>query len=181
MQVNVNGCTLRLVVGDIAEQKADAIVNAANADLAGGGGVDGAIHSAGGPSIMADTKNRYPDGCPVGSAVESVAGHLSAKHIFHAVGPIWRGGKEGEPAQLQAAYRACLKLAVEHGCHSIAFPAISAGAYGYPLDLAANVAIKTCTDFQKWHKAPQEVRFVLFSEGDYGAFAHSLDLQIENK
>jgi O-acetyl-ADP-ribose deacetylase (regulator of RNase III) len=181
MQVNVNGCTLRLVVGNIAEQKADAIVNAANSQLAGGGGVDGAIHAAGGPLIMADTTTRYPNGCPVGSAVESIAGHLSAKHIFHAVGPVWRGGKEGEPAQLQSAYRNCLKLAVEHGCESIAFPAISAGAYGYPLDLAANVAIKTCTDFQKWHKAPQEVRFVLFSEGDYGAFAHSLDLQIENK
>ena len=150
MQVNVNGCSLRLIVGDITEQKADAIVNAANSSLAGGGGVDGAIHAAGGPAIMEGTNARFPDGCPTGSAVPSVAGLLSAKFVFHAVGPVWRGGREGEPALLQSAYRACLKLAVDHACESIAFPAISAGAYGYPVDLAANVAIKTCTDFQKW-------------------------------
>ncbi|MCR9202178.1 MAG: O-acetyl-ADP-ribose deacetylase [Planctomycetaceae bacterium] len=179
MLVNICGCKLNLVQGDITEQQVDAIVNAANSSLAGGGGVDGAIHSAGGPAIMAETDEKYPDGCPTGKAVVSTAGHLSAKYVFHAVGPVWRGGKEGEPVQLQSAYRKCLQLAVKHECESIAFPALSAGAFGYPLDLAANVAIKTVTDFQKWHKAPAEVRFVLFTEGIYGAFARSLETQIE--
>jgi len=179
MLVNVSGCSLQLLVGDITEQQVDAIVNAANSDLAGGSGVDGAIHSAGGPQIMADTQSKHPDGCPTGQAMESVAGRLSAKHVFHAVGPVWRGGREGEPEALASAYRSCMKLAVEHNCDSIAFPAISAGAYGYPLDLAANVAIKVTTDFQKWHKRPTEVRFVLFSEGIYGAFARALEIQIE--
>lgn len=178
MLVNVSGCSLQLIVGDITEQSADAIVNAANSELAGGSGVDGAIHSAGGPAIMQDTA-RYADGCPTGSAVASVAGNLSAKHVFHAVGPVWRGGKEGEPEQLASAYRNCMKLAMTHNCESIAFPAISAGAYGYPLDLAANIAIKATTDFQKWHKQPHEVRFVLFSEGIYGAFARALEIQID--
>ncbi|MEZ6124407.1 MAG: macro domain-containing protein [Planctomycetaceae bacterium] len=179
MLVKISTCELQLIVGDIAQQQADAIVNAANPMLAGGSGVDGAIHAAGGPEIMQDTQSRYPDGCPVGSAVASVPGRLSAKHLFHAVGPVWRGGQFDEPALLVSAYRSCLKLAVERDCHSIAFPAISAGAYGYPLDLAANVAIKACTDFQKWHKCPRHVRFVLFSEGVYGAFARAVEEQIE--
>lgn len=179
MLVNISGCKLNLLQGDITEQQVDAIVNAANSSLAGGGGVDGAIQSAGGPAIMQDTNAQYPDGCPTGNAVASVAGNLSAKFVFHAVGPVWRGGREGEPALLQSAYRKCLQLAVKHECQSIAFPAISAGAYGYPLDMAANVALKTVTDFQKWHKKPPEVRFVLFSEGDYGAFARSLETLIE--
>ena len=179
MFVNIFGCKLNLVQGDITEQQVDAIVNAANSALAGGGGVDGAIQDAGGPAIMEATSAQYPNGCPTGSAVESTAGNLSAKHVFHAVGPIWRGGKEGEPELLQKAYRKCLQLAVKYDCKTVAFPAISAGAYGYPLDLAANVAIKTVTDLQKWHKKPQEVRFVLFTEGIYGAFARSLETLIE--
>lgn len=179
MLVNISGCKLNLIQGDITEQQVDAIVNAANSQLAGGSGVDGAIHTAGGPSIMKDTQSLHPDGCVTGAAVASVAGNLSAKHVFHAVGPVWRGGREGEPTLLQSAYRKCLQLAVKHECKSIAFPAISAGAYGYPLDLAANVALKTVTDFQKWHKQPPEVRFVLFSEGVYGAFARSLETLIE--
>lgn len=179
MKVNICGCSLQLVQGDLTDQSVDAIVNAANAQLAGGSGVDGAIHRVGGPDIMADTQKRYPEGCPTGSAVDSVAGHLSAKYVFHAVGPVWKGGREGEPELLSSVYRSCLKLAVQHGCKSIAFPAISAGAYGYPLDLAANVALKTCIDFQKWHKAPADLRFVLFSEGVYGAWARSLEAQVE--
>ena len=177
MLANISGCSLQLLVGNITEQTADAIVNAANSELAGGSGVDGAIHAAGGPAIMEDTA-RYSEGCPTGGAVRSVAGNLSAQHVFHAVGPVWRGGKEGEPEHLASAYRSCMKLAVEHDCESIVFPAISAGAYGYPLDLAANIAIKATTDFQKWHKQPSEVRFVLFSEGVYGAFARALETQI---
>lgn len=179
MQVNVCGCKLVLSVGDITEQSADAIVNAANSELAGGSGVDGAIHAAGGPSIMEETQRLYPDGCETGSAVASTAGNLSAKFVFHAVGPVWQGGRSGEAELLVSAYRSCLQLAVEHNCETIAFPAISAGAYGYPLDLAANVAIKACTDFQKWHKLPSEVRFVLFSEGIYGQFSRAVEAQIE--
>ncbi|MCA9083849.1 MAG: O-acetyl-ADP-ribose deacetylase [Planctomycetaceae bacterium] len=181
MLVNVSGCRLELLQGDITEQKADAIVNAANSALAGGGGVDGAIHRAGGDSIMRETRERYPDGCDTGNAVASSAGLLSARFIFHAVGPVWKGGKHGEPAQLASAYRKCLQLAVDHKCESIAFPAISTGVYGYPLDLAANIAIKTCVDFQKWHKQPREIRFVLFSEGALGAFARSLEVQVSQK
>ena len=179
MRVNICGCTLQLLQGNITEQSVDAIVNAANSDLAGGGGVDGAIHAAGGPEIMNDTDVRFPDGCPTGSAVASVAGHLSAKFVFHAVGPVWQGGRKGEPELLASAYRKCLKLAVENNCETIAFPAISTGVYGYPIDLAANVSLKTCIDFQKWHKTPKELRFVLFSEGIYGAFARSLEAQVE--
>lgn len=179
MQVNICGCRLQLLQGDITEQSVDAIVNAANSELAGGAGVDGAIHRAGGPDIMEDTRQNHPEGCPTGSAVASVAGHLSAKFVFHAVGPIWKGGREGEPEQLSSVYRSCLKLAVEHNCASIAFPAISTGAYGYPVDLAANVSLKTCIDFQKWHKAPRDLRFVLFSEGMYGAWVRSLESQVE--
>lgn len=179
MQVNVCGCKLVLSVGDITDQNVDAIVNAANPQLAGGAGVDGAIHDAGGPTIMEETDRLYPDGCETGSAVASAAGNLSAKFVFHAVGPVWQGGRSGEAELLVAAYRSCLKLAVEHGCETIAFPAISAGAFGYPLDLAANVAIKACTDFQKWHKQPPEVRFVLFSEGIYGQFSRAVEAQIE--
>lgn len=130
---------------------------------------------------MEETGQRYPEGCPTGSAVETSAGNLSAKYIFHAVGPVWRGGRHDEPALLAAAYRSCLKLATKLNCESIAFPAISAGAYGYPVDQAANVALKTAIDYQKWHKTPQEVRFVLFSDGMYGAFARSLDIQVEMK
>lgn len=179
MQVNVCGCQMQLVLGNITEQSVDAIVNAANPELAGGGGVDGAIHAAGGPSIMEQTKAEFPAGCPTGSAVATQAGLLSAQLVFHAVGPIWQGGQQEEPLQLMSAYRRCMQLATEHGCESIALPAISTGAYGYPIDLAANVALKTCIDYQKWHKAPQLVRFVLFSEGDYGAFARSLEQQVE--
>ncbi|MCA9063111.1 MAG: macro domain-containing protein [Planctomycetaceae bacterium] len=178
MIVHIGANKLELVVGDITHQTVDAIVNAANQMLAGGGGVDGAIHRAGGETIMQDTNERYPEGCPTGSAVSSVAGDLSAKFVFHAVGPVWRGGQQGEAAQLASAYRSCLKLAVDNNCRSVAFPAISTGAYGYPLDLAANTAIKAVMDFMKWHKQPELVRFVLFDEGFYGAFARSLETQV---
>jgi len=179
MQVNVCGCEMQLVLGDITQQTVDAIVNAANSDLAGGGGVDGAIHSAGGPAIMEETREKFPNGCATGSAVVTQAGLLSAKWVIHAVGPVWKGGQLEEPLQLMSAYRRCMQLATELECESVALPAISTGAYGYPIDLAANVALKTCIDYQKWHKAPQQVRFVLFSEGDYGAFARSLEQQVE--
>jgi O-acetyl-ADP-ribose deacetylase (regulator of RNase III) len=118
MQVAINQQTLELAQGDVTLQQVDAIVNAANSRLAGGGGVDGAIHRRGGPGIMAETDQRYPDGCPTGSAVISGAGRLAAKHVIHAVGPIWRGGNRGEADQLAGAYRRSLELAVEHDCRS---------------------------------------------------------------
>ncbi len=179
MLVRIGKCRLQLLQGDLTDQQVDAVVNAANAQLAGGGGVDGAIHRAGGPEIMKDTDARYPDGCPTGEAVASVAGHLPARHVIHTVGPVWRGGRDGEPAALASCYRKSLQLAVDLDCKSVAFPAISTGVYGYPLDLAANVALKACIDFLKWHKQPEDVRFVLFGEGAFGAFARSLELQAD--
>jgi O-acetyl-ADP-ribose deacetylase len=171
----IGECTLELVQGDITCQQVDAIVNAANAKLAGGGGVDGAIHRAGGGEIMAETDRLYPDGCPTGSAVASTAGNLPAKFVFHAVGPVWRGGQKGEPEQLQSVYRRCLELALERDCDSIAFPAISTGVYGYPMDLAAEHSLTTVIDFLRERQAPRRVRFVLFGSGALGAFSRVLE------
>jgi O-acetyl-ADP-ribose deacetylase (regulator of RNase III) len=174
MRVELGGCVLELVEGDVTLQEVDAIVNAANSRLAGGGGVDGAIHRRGGPSIMAETDRKYPDGCPTGSAVISGAGNLQAKHVIHAVGPVWRGGNRGEPDLLASAYRRCLELAAERQCKSIAFPSLSTGAYGYPIDQAARVALTTVVDFLKRHAQPELVRFVLFGREAHAAFAAAL-------
>ncbi len=175
MQRQIHGQTLELRQGDITLQKIDAIVNAANSRLAGGGGVDGAIHRRGGPEIMAETRAKYPAGCPTGSAVLSGAGKLEAKHVIHAVGPVWHGGGRGEAELLAGAYRRSLELAVEAGCESIAFPALSTGAYGYPMDLGARVALSTAIRFLEEHGKPALVRFVLFDAGAYGAFAAALE------
>lgn len=175
MQTIINNQTLELAQGDIAEQTVDAIVNAANSSLMGGGGVDGAIHDRGGPEIMQETDQKYPEGCPTGSAVISTAGDLPAKYVIHAVGPVWHGGNRDEADLLASAHRRCLELAVEHQCQSIAFPAISTGAYGYPVDQAAHVALCTTIDFLKQHGSPSLVRFVLFSSDDYRQFAAVLE------
>src|SRR5690606_7336151 len=158
-----------LARGDITTQHVDAIVNAANSRLAGGGGVDGAIHRAGGPEIMEATARDYPEGCPTGSAVITTAGKLPAKFVLHAVGPVWKGGRQGEPELLRSAYRRCLELAVENGCKSIALPAISTGIYGYPMDRAAIDSLSEVIEFLRNNPAPLHVRFVLFGEGAYGA------------
>ena len=141
------GKTLKLVTGDITREPADALVNAANAALAGGGGVDGAIHRAGGPAIMEelDRIRRESGRCQTGSAVATGAGRLPARWVFHAVGPVYRGGASGEPELLASCYRACLRMAEERGVRVMAFPAISTGAYGYPLDEAAAIAIRETT------------------------------------
>jgi O-acetyl-ADP-ribose deacetylase len=177
----VGSCRIELLVGDITVQEVDAIVNAANSRLAGGGGVDGAIHRAGGPAIMDETRTRYPQGCPTGSAVISGGGKLSARYVIHAVGPRWRDGKHQEPEQLAAAYRASLELAVANQCHALAFPALSAGAYGYPLPQAAEVALQTVSDFLREHHAPAEVRFVLFNDAIYAEFARALERIAEDQ
>ena len=174
MQVEINHQTLELVEGDITRQEIDAIVNAANTRLAGGGGVDGAVHRKGGPAIMAETDAKYPDGCPTGSAVISGAGNLPARFVIHAVGPFWGGGGRGEPQLLAGAYRRCLELAVEHECTGIALPSLSTGAYRYPIELAARVALQTAIDFLNEHGRPGRVRFVLFGEPAYQAFADAL-------
>ncbi len=175
MQVRFGDCVIELTQGDITRQQVDAIVNAANAHLAGGGGVDGAIHRAAGPTIMAETRERYPEGCPTGSAVATSAGKLPVKKIFHAVGPRWRGGVKGERDLLKDACRKCLELAVEYQCDRIAFPAISTGAYGYPMDLAAEDSLSAVREFLLANGKPQVVRFVLFSEGALGAFSRALE------
>ena len=177
MIVKIGRSTLELVQGDVALQQVDAIVNAANSELAGGAGVDGAVHRAAGPALMAETRQKYPHGCPTGSAVVTAAGNLPAKFVLHAVGPIWRGGQKGEPEQLASAYRRCLELAVEQRCQSVAFPAISTGAYGYPRDLAAEVSLGVARKFleDQGESSPLLVRFVLFDGGAFGAFARVLE------
>jgi O-acetyl-ADP-ribose deacetylase len=177
VHLTINDRTLELVQGDIAVQQVDAIVNAANSRLAGGGGVDGAIHRAGGPAIKEETRRRYPDGCPTGSAVVSGAGNLPAKYVIHAVGPVWGGGTRGEEALLRGAYRAALQLAADHGCRSVALPALSTGAYRYPIPAAARVAINAAAEFLKNLAAdqpPQTVRIVLFSSAVLAIFEQAL-------
>ncbi len=168
MRVELEGCILELHQGDITLEETEAIVNAANSRLAGGGGVDGAIHRRGGPEIMAQTRAKYPAGCPTGSAVASVAGRLKATHVIHAVGPVWKGGGAREAELLASAYRRSFELALETGCRSIALPALSTGAYGYPMDQAARIALTTAVEFLQTHGQPQRVRFVLFDAGAYG-------------
>jgi O-acetyl-ADP-ribose deacetylase (regulator of RNase III) len=170
MERKINGKTLQLVQGDITEQQVDAIVNAANSRLAGGGGVDGAIHRRGGPAIMQETRRRYPQGCPTGSAVISGAGELPAKYVIHSVGPVWRGGKSGEPELLRSAYQTSLRLAAEHGRKSVAFPSLSTGAYGYPMDQAAEIALSTAIEFLDRDNPLELVRFVLFGAPAYDEF-----------
>lgn len=169
--------TIELVLGDITQQQVDAIVNAANSRLAGGGGVDGAIHRAGGPSIMTETRRHYPDGCPTGSAVITTAGNLAAKHVIHAVGPVWNGGQRGEETLLASAYQTSLELANERNCASVAMPALSTGAYRYPLEAAAQVAVATSAAFLAELDDSRPlvlVRFVLFSADALAAFQQAL-------
>ncbi len=157
----------RIVIkqGDITGEDVDVIVNAANSRLAGGGGVDGAIHRAAGPSVMDEC--RRIGGCPTGEAVITDAGNLPAKKIIHTVGPRWGGGERGEPYLLENAYRNSLELAKEHGLKTIAFPAISTGVYGYPLEQATEIALKVGAEFVD---SFDEIRFVTFSANDYEVY-----------
>jgi len=179
MLVQFGSCRLQLVQGDITVQEVDAIVNAANSKLAGGGGVDGAIHRVAGPTLKQQTQQKFSDGCPTGEAVATDAGNLRAKHVFHAVGPVWRGGQRGERKLLTLAYQHCLQLAVEHHCSSIAFPAISTGVYGYPVDLAADASLNAVREFLIEHEKPDRVLFVLLDTGTYGGFSRVLESMTE--
>jgi O-acetyl-ADP-ribose deacetylase (regulator of RNase III) len=165
-----NGKKLRLVVGDITKIRVDAIVNAANSGLRGGGGVDGAIHRAGGPGIMRelDEIRASSGGCPTGSAVVTTAGVLPAKYVIHAVGPIYQDGQHGEPAHLASCYRKSLELAEERGARTVSFPAISTGVYAYPTNQAAEVALDSVAQyFEQTGSGVREVLFVLFDQGSY--------------
>jgi len=173
-----NGKVLKLMVGVITRVAADAIVNAANSALAGGGGVDGAIHRAGGPSIMRelDVIRARDGGCPTGSAVSTGAGFLAAQFVFHAVGPVYRDGRRGEPELLASCYRTCLALAEQHAIETIAFPSISTGAYGYPIRDAAQIALRETTRHLRLEKSVvSQVVFLLFSDADYKVYASALD------
>lgn len=157
----IDGRRLELVTGDITQQHVDAIANAANASLAGGGGVDGAIHRAAGPELMTELRRRYHRGTPTGTAVETSAGRLHAKWVLHAVGPRWRGGAQGEAEQLASAYQACLDLCDRLGARSVAFPAISLGIYGYPVDEGARIAVETVAKHLRGGTSVELARFVL--------------------
>jgi O-acetyl-ADP-ribose deacetylase (regulator of RNase III) len=173
MNIKIKNATLSLIQGDITRQETDAIVNAANARLAGGAGVDGAIHAAGGPSIM--TECRKIGGCPTGQAVITAGGNLKARYVIHTVGPVYQGGGGGEAAQLRSAYLESLKLASARGLKSLAFPAISTGVYAYPMEEAAHIALETVTDYLRQHSDVELVRFVLFSRKMYDVFAAELE------
>jgi O-acetyl-ADP-ribose deacetylase (regulator of RNase III) len=159
---------IEFVLGDITEQEVDAIVNAANPGLLGGGGVDGAIHRAGGPSILEEC--RLLGGCAAGDVKPTSGGRLPARHVLHAVGPIWRGGAEGEAELLASCHRRAIQLADELGCTSVAFPAISTGAYGYPVGLAAPVAIAATQSALADHPSVHLVRFVFRDEATLAAY-----------
>jgi O-acetyl-ADP-ribose deacetylase (regulator of RNase III) len=171
-RIQIGSSVIELVKGDITTEATDAIVNAANSGLRGGGGVDGAIHSVGGPEIMAEC--RRIGGCPTGGAVLTTGGNLKAKYVIHAVGPVYRGGTKGEEALLAGAYRASLEIASKEGVKSLAFPSISTGAYGYPISDASRVALKTAIDYVTDHPEIKLVRFVLFSDGDLNIYRKSL-------
>jgi O-acetyl-ADP-ribose deacetylase (regulator of RNase III) len=175
MRISVQGRILELAQGDITRQAVDALVNAANSRLEPGGGVDGAIHRAGGPAILEELTTRYPRGCLTGSAVITSAGNLRARYVVHAVGPVWQGGQSGEPDLLCSAYRKSLTLVSEQGCKSVALPAISCGVYGYPVDLASQIALATTKQFLEQDPTIELARFVLLGDGMYGAFARALE------
>ena len=169
----VAGARIDLELGDITHEMTDAIVNAANSSLLGGGGVDGAIHRAGGPAILEEC--RKLGGCPTGDAKLTGGGRLAARHVIHTVGPVYRDGRHGEPDLLASAYRRSLEVAVEHHLRSIAFPSISTGAYRYPIAEAAPLALRTVAGFLEQHPGQLDVvRFVLYGGRDLAVYSDAL-------
>ncbi len=185
METKIGNATLQLVRGDITDMEADAIVNAANSTLLGGGGVDGAVHRKGGPRILEECKRiratEWPDGLPTGQAVITSGGNLKAKHVIHTVGPVWHGGFHEEAKLLRQAYRNSLKLAVSKGLKTVAFPSISTGAYGYPTEEASRVAVKAVADFLENEDKLDRVTFVLFSQRDFDIYSEAVKSVLTEK
>ena len=176
-EVSINHTRLSIIQGDITKQGTDAIVNAANSSLMGGGGVDGAIHRAGGPAILEECKQivAKQGRLPTGKAVITTGGNLKARFIIHTVGPIWHGGNKGEPELLASAYRESLKVAAENNLSTVSFPSISTGAYGYPVTKAARVAINTAvSSLREGVTSIKEVVFVLFDSATFQSYASVL-------
>lgn len=175
MEFTVGSTKIRMLRGDITQQDTEALVNAANSSLMGGGGVDGAIHLAGGPTILQECKQivEREGRCPPGKAVITGGGRLKARYVIHAVGPIWRGGNSGEEDLLREAYVSSLDLAREYGISSLSFPAISTGAYGFPRERAARIAIRAVLDYVKTRPF-SEIRFVLFTDEDLNVYQRVL-------
>lgn len=173
----IGNSTLEIVLNDITEMNTDAIVNAANSSLLGGGGVDGAIHSKGGKTILEECKkirlSKYPNGLPTGDAIITSAGNLKAKFIIHTVGPIWKGGMFNEKEFLKKAYESSLRFASEKGLNSISFPSISTGTYNYPIKEASIVALKTVINFIKENSTKIKVFFVLYSQRTFEIYQNT--------
>ena len=179
----INKTRLKIIRGDITLQATDAIVNAANPSLMGGGGVDGAIHRAGGPAILAECRKivERQGRLPAGQAVITTAGNMKARHVIHTVGPVWRSGSEGEAETLASAYRESLKIAEANKLTSISFPSVSTGAYGYPVEKAARVALRAAADFLAGQTSIRDVEFVLYDEHSFEAYAIALRDIIEER
>lgn len=174
MATRIHGTQVEAVQGDITREEVDAIVNAANKTLLGGGGVDGAIHRAGGPAILEACRNL--NGCDTGDAKITTGGRLPATYVIHTVGPVYRDGKHGEPELLASCYRRSLEVALENGVKTVAFPAISCGVYGYPHKEAAAIAVDTVTTFVQENSGLALVRFVLFNGELFSIFEQALDI-----
>jgi len=172
MRIQLGPATLELATGDLTTEAVDAIVNAANESLLGGGGVDGAIHRAAGPELKEEC--RKLNGCPTGDAKITAGYNLPARHVIHTVGPVYRDGQSGEPELLISCHRRSLEVAVEHDCKTIAFPAISCGVYGYPLPEAARIALGTTLEVLDTTDHFERVRFVLFGADTFNAFTAAL-------
>lgn len=183
IEVTINQTKLSIVQGDITKQATDAIVNAANPSLLGGGGVDGAIHRAGGPAILEECKQivSRQGRLPTGKAVITTGGNLKARYVIHTVGPIWHGGTKGEAELLASAYGESLKLAAEKGLSSISFPSISTGAYGYPVAKAAEVALASVIAFIQDVTSLREVTFVLFDPNTHSSYCEALNKLVPEK
>jgi O-acetyl-ADP-ribose deacetylase (regulator of RNase III) len=181
MEVTVNKTKVSIIQGDIIKQATEAIVNAANPSLMSGGGVDGAIHRAGGPAILEECQKivAQQGRLPTGKAVITIGGNLKAQYVIHTVGPIWHGGSGNEAELLESAYYECLKLATNNKLASIAFPSISTGAYGYPVDEAAKIAVSTIVSFLKEQTTSlKDVVFVLFDSRTYQSYCSALQVYL---
>lgn len=178
-KAQINQTVIELVKGDITQQNTDAIVNAANSSLLGGGGVDGAIHRAAGPELLAETRNL--GGCPTGDAKISKGYRLKARYVIHAVGPVYSRRDSSVTALLESAYKRSLEVAAKHRIETLAFPSISTGAYGYPVEEAAPIALKTVCDFAQTHPQLKQVRFVLFDEQTLKIFINTLAALVQQR